>query len=135
MQASRLSWTSGVASAACERRPHAYAPRRSRLCVAEAGSNGHLANGASTSSSSNGAASAAAAAAAAFGGGGSSVLASAEVVSGSGSLDGDQPWSAASCSSTAPGERRSVNGWPQKSELYLLRSDGVSCTRETVQRE
>jgi hypothetical protein len=37
------------------------------------------------------------------------------------------------------GERAAAGGgvaqWPQKSELYILRSDGYSCTRETVQRE
>ena len=64
--------------------------------------------------------------------GGSSGLA-ASSSSLSSSEDGWAP-SAAACS-TSKGGRRSTMGWPQKSELYLLRSDGVSCTRETVQRE
>ena len=124
MQASRVGWTgcSGAASAARERRSRAFTPRRPRVCVAEAGDNAHLGNGASTSSSSGAAAA----------GSGSSVPA-ASSSSLSSSEDGWAP-SAAACS-TAKGGRRSTMGWPQKSELYLLRSDGVSCTRETVQRE
>jgi hypothetical protein len=91
------------------------------VCVAEAGDNAHLGNGASSGGAAAGSVSSTLAAAASS----SSSLSSSE--------DGWAP-SAAVCS-TSKGGRRSTMGWPQKSELYLLRSDGVSCTRETVQRE
>ena len=41
----------------------------------------------------------------------------------------------AMCATKQRARQRTAVQWPQKSELYLLRSDGHSCTRETVQRE
>lgn len=41
----------------------------------------------------------------------------------------------ATCATKQRARQRTAVQWPQKSELYLLRSDGHSCTRETVQRE
>ncbi|KAI7846203.1 hypothetical protein COHA_000273 [Chlorella ohadii] len=39
----------------------------------------------------------------------------------------------AMCATKQRARQRTAVQWPQKSELYLLRSDGHSCTRETVQ--
>lgn len=45
------------------------------------------------------------------------------------------PRSACDVPCGTPLDNRSAAHWPQKSDIYILRSDGYSCTRETVQRE
>lgn len=114
MTASTLAcsgYARGTSSLASERRPRSFARSRPSRCVADAaGEGGSLSNG-----TSNGFPAAAAA-----GAGGLRAKATGPAVC--------DP-----CSSDPAAAPRSAVQWPQKSELYILRSDGHSCTRETVQ--
>lgn len=66
-------------------------------------------------------------------GSGCTPAAASSSASGSGRIEVQHAACDAPCST--PKAARPAVQWPPKSELYILRSDGHSCTRETVQRE
>ncbi|PRW57924.1 ATP-NAD kinase isoform B [Chlorella sorokiniana] len=133
MQARRCCGTGCAASRgwAPERRPLARQRHRLRV-MAKADDAASGANGKQSSSSSSG---------------GTPRVTGSSGCSGNGTLTAQRPQSidlgakqsvdladcSASCATQQRVRQRTAVQWPQKSELYLLRSDGHSCTRETVQ--
>lgn len=126
MSASAACWSSrALPGPATQRRTRSFARSRPLHCGAAGPGTGGISNGTTDLASGAGSAAAAAAAAAAATPTSSSCSAVDAFPAAIAAAVCDEP-------SLAP---RSPVRWPQKSELYILRSDGYSCTRETVQRE
>ncbi|KAI3434837.1 hypothetical protein D9Q98_002892 [Chlorella vulgaris] len=124
MSASAACWSSrALPGPATQRRTRSFARSRPLHCGAAGPGTGGISNGTTDLASGAGSAAAAAAAAAAATPTSSSCSAVDAFPAAIAAAVCDEP-------SLAP---RSPVRWPQKSELYILRSDGYSCTRETVQ--